>query len=59
MIRISHENIDNICRAYVEYVLTMVRKIKNNIFIKYLFEEEGNLEKYVSCSPYDFKKSYI
>ena len=47
MIRISHENIDNICRAYVEYVLTMVRKIKNNIFIKYLFEEEGNLEKYV------------
>ena len=55
MIRISHENIDNICRAYVEYVLTMVRKIKNNIFIKYLFEEEGNLEKYVSCSPYDFK----
>ena len=34
MIQILHENIDSISRAYFEYVQTMPRKIKNNVFIK-------------------------
>lgn len=55
MIQILHENIDSISRAYFEYVQTMPRKIKNNVFIKYLFEEDCNLEKYVLCLPNDLK----
>lgn len=55
MIQILHKNIDSISRAYFEYVQTMPRKIKNNVFIKYLFEEGCNLEKYVLCLPNDLK----
>lgn len=55
MIQILHENIDSISRAYFEYVHTMPRKITNNVFIKYLFEDGCNLEKYVLCLPNDLK----
>lgn len=59
MIQILHKNIDSISRAYFEYVQTMPRKIKNNVFIKYLFEEGCNLEKYVLCLPNDLKSLII
>lgn len=55
MIQITHDNIDSISRTYFEYVLTMPRHIKNNVFVKYLFEEGCNLEKYVLCLPNDLK----
>lgn len=55
MIQITHENIDSISKVYFEYVLTMPRHKKNNVFVRYLFEEGCNLEKYVLCLPNDLK----
>ena len=55
MIQITHENIDSISKVYFEYVLTMPRHKKNNVFVRYLFEEGCNFEKYVLCLPNDLK----
>lgn len=50
MIQICHPSLDIICNKYTQYVLNLKRKYnKTNIYSDYLFSEQDNFRKYISC----------